>query len=186
MRKPWLLALPLLACLLLAGYVIAGPYLAIAGINRAIEQRDTALLQRHVDFAALRVNLKAQLEDALVRRAGPSVQQNPFGAAALALAGKLAGAGVDTAVTPAGIAALLEGHGLVNRALGNTVDGDTYGAPAPPRPLRDARHRFESSARFVATAHTRDGRPLVFVFTRNGLRWKLTDIRLPLPASPPA
>jgi hypothetical protein len=50
----------------------------------------------------------------------------------------------------------------------------------PADPLKYAEHRYESLSRFTATAHDEDGNPVVFVFTRQGLRWKLTDIRLPL------
>ena len=33
---------------------------------------------------------------------------------------------------------------------------------------------------FTATVQDGDGDPIVFVITRQGLRWRLTDIRLPL------
>ena len=52
----------------------------------------------------------------------------------------------------------------------------------PPDPLRDASYRFESPSRFTATVRNADGDPVVFVLTRDGLRWKLTDIQLPLAA----
>ena len=177
--KKWI-ALPLLLCVLLAGYVVAGPYLALRGISQAIEQRDTDRLQRHVDFAALRVNLKAQLNDYLVRKAGISAQSNLFGAAAIGMASAVAGAGVDTMVTPAGIAALLAGHGVWNKALGNTVGGDTYAPPVPAQPLKDAEHHFQSTSRFTATTYTAQGQPITLIISRQGLRWKLTNIELPL------
>ena len=50
----------------------------------------------------------------------------------------------------------------------------------PARPLKDSHKRFESTSRFTATVTTPDGRPVVFVLDRQGLRWRLTDIRLPL------
>ena len=40
--------------------------------------------------------------------------------------------------------------------------------------------RYESPSRFTATVLDEDGKPMVFVFKRNGLRWKLADIRLPI------
>ena len=66
----------------------AGPWLAIRGISEAIEQRDAARLARHVDFPALRINLKAQLDDQLVRRAGSDMQSSLFGVMALGVAGR--------------------------------------------------------------------------------------------------
>lgn len=191
MKKLWWI-IPLLLLLALGGYVVAGPYLAVRGISQAIAQRDSAALERHVDFPRLRANLKAQLDDYVVRRAGPQIQSSLLGGIALQLAGGLTGAGVDTLVTPLGIGAMLQGHQLWKRASGDTVDGDTWSPPAPAQPLKDARQHFESTSRFTATVSTADGRPVVFVLDRQGLRWRLTDIRLPLqpadtaPDAPPA
>ncbi len=181
MRK-WLPATIAALLALLVGYVAAGPWLAIHGIGKAIEQRDAARLSRHVDFPALRVNLKARLDDQLVRRAGSDMQSSLFGAVALGVAGRVTGAAVDLMVTPAGIAALLQGHGVWKRATGDTADGDTWGPPAPARPLRGAHGRYESLSRFTATRKLDGGGEVVFVLTRQGLRWRLTDIALPLDA----
>ncbi|MGK9518003.1 DUF2939 domain-containing protein, partial [Salmonella enterica subsp. enterica] len=59
------LVLLLIALLALAGYVAAGPFLAIRGIRAALERRDVAALDEHVDFAAVRASLRAQIEDAI-------------------------------------------------------------------------------------------------------------------------
>jgi hypothetical protein len=90
------------------------------------------------------------------------------------------GAGVDAMVTPVGIGALLQGRSMWKQSIGQTVDGDTYGKPVPADPLKTATHQYESLSRFTATVRDEDGDPVVFVFKRNGLTWKLADIRLPL------
>ena len=179
--KKWLAGGLLLVALVgLAAYVIAGPYLAIHGIRTALAEQDTAKLQKHVDFPAVRVNLRAQVEDYLARKAGPDISSNLFGAAALSIANQVLGRGVDTLVTPMGIAAILQGRATWKRAIGETVGGDTYAPPVPAEPLKHAEHRYESLSRFTATVHDEDGNPVVFVLSRQGLRWRLTDIRLPL------
>lgn len=180
--KKWI-ALLLVVVLGVAAYVVAGPYLAINGIRQALAEQDSGKLERHVDFAALRVSLKAQVEDHLARRAGSGVQSNLFGALALSVAGNFAGSAVDTMVTPLGVAAMLQGRGLWKKSLGETVDGDSYGKPVPADPLREAVRRYESPSRFTATVMDEDGKPMVFVFKRQGLRWKLADIRLPVAES---
>lgn len=177
--KKWI-ALVLVLLLALGGYVAAGPYIAIHGIRTALAEQDTAKLQKHVDFPALRVNLRAQMEDRLARQAGPEISGNLLGAAALSIANRLLGSGVDTLVTPMGIAAILQGRSAWKRAVGETVGGDTYAPAVPADPLKDARHRYESLSRFTATVNDADGDPVTFVFTRQGLRWRLTDIRLPM------
>ncbi|KAF1722639.1 DUF2939 domain-containing protein [Pseudoxanthomonas wuyuanensis] len=177
--KKWI-ALVLVLLLALGGYVAAGPYLAIHGIRTALAEHDTARLQKHVDFPALRVNLRAQLQDHLVREAGADMQSSLFGSVALSVAGSVLGAGVDTLVTPLGIGALLQGRSMWKKALGETIGGDTHAPATPADPLKHAQHRYESLSRFTATAPDQDGDLVVFVFTRQGLRWRLTDIRLPL------
>lgn len=176
--KKWI-ALLLAFVLLFAGYVAAGPYLAIHGIRSALAEQDTAKLERYVDFAAVRVNLRAQVEDYLARRAGPDVQSNLLGAFALAVVNRVAGRGVDTMVTPLGVAALLQGRSMWKQAIGETIGGDTYAPAVPADPLKEAEHHYESPSRFTATIHDENGDPIVFVLSRQGLRWRLTDIRLP-------
>ena len=177
--KKWI-ALVVVLLLALGGYVAAGPYLAINGIRQALAEQDTGKLERYVDFPALRVSIRAQVEDSLARRAGSEVQSNLFGALALSVAGNLLGRGVDAMVTPLGIGALLQGRNMWKKSVGETVDGDTYGKPVPADPLKDAEHHYLSLSRFTATVHGQDGKPVVFVFKRKGLGWKLADIRLPL------
>lgn len=175
--KRALIVAGVLAVLLFA-YVAAGPYLAINGIRTALAERDVGALERHVDFPALRVNMKAHVEDYIVRQGGGLAESGGLlGAIGLQVAGGLGGAVVDTMVTPIGLGALLQGHGMWKRATGQTVDGDTYGAPQPMDPLKDARLHYESASRFTATASGADGEPVVAVFQRQGLRWRLVDIR---------
>lgn len=175
------LALILAAILALLGYVAAGPWLAINALRGAVEQQDSAALARHVDFPTLRGNLKAQLDDYVLRQAGPDMQSNPFGAIALRLAGGLSGGAVDALLTPAGIGAVMEGRNLWQRGSGAGIDrNDSYAHTAPPDPLKDARYRYESTSRFTATVADNSGDPVVFVLSRDRLRWRLSDIRLPL------
>ena len=176
--KKWI-ALLVAVLLALGTYVVAGPYLAINGIRTALAEQDTGKLERHVDFPALRVSIKAQMEDKLARRTG-GMQSNLAGAFALSIANNFVGSGVDAMVTPLGVGALLQGRSLWKKSIGETVDGDSYSKAVPVDPLKQAVRRYESSSRFTATVLDEDGKPMVFVFKRNGLRWKLADIRLPI------
>lgn len=175
----WIVGLAALVLLLLAAWLAAGPWLAVRGIEQAIAARDTAALERHVDFPRLRASLQAQLEDRLVREAGEDVASHPLGMLALAAAGGVSRAAVETLVTPAGIGALLQGHAVWKRASGDTRGSGLQATPEPARPLREASHRYESLSRFSATVHHADGGETVFVLERQGLRWRLVDIRLP-------
>lgn len=183
------LAVALIVAVLLAiaGYVAAGPYLTVRAIKDALREQDSAALAEQVDFPMLRASLKAQLLDEMAREAGPEVQANPLGAFALTMATGLVNGTVDAMVTPMGLAGLMQGRALWK----NTVDGfrrpatGADGRPMPPpEPWRNAEYRYASASRFTITTCDESGEPLVFVLRREGLRWKLADIRLPLDHAP--
>lgn len=174
--KKWivLIAVVLLA---LGAYVAAGPYLTVRAIRAAVQAQDAAALSKQVDFPALRASLKAQLSDRLVRQAGPELQSNPFAAFGLSIANGVIGGAVDGMVTPLGLGGLMEGHKVWKR-IDDGISSPEPASPAP-EPLHDARYRYQSPSRFTATVLDDGGQPMVFVMTRHGLRWKLSDIRLP-------
>ena len=179
--KKWIwVAAAVLAALL--AYAAVGPYLTVNAIREALKAEDPRALARQVDFPALRASLKAQLGDRLVREAGPEVQASPFGAIGLALANGLVGGIVDAMVTPVGLAAIMEGRRTWRRVDGfGALPSESPPADAEPgEPLHGAVYRYESPSRFTATVQDESGRPVVFVLTRDGLDWNLSDIRLPL------
>lgn len=178
--KKWIAVL-VIAVLALIGYVAAGPFLTVNAIRDAVETKNTAKLSRHVDFPALRSSLKLQVDDYVVRQAGPDVQANPFGALAVRIASGMAGGMVETMATPAGIGAIMQGRSVWHRVSGQGIRrDDAYSTSTPGDPLEGAQYRYESPSRFTATVISDDGEPVVFVLTREGLRWKVSDIRLPL------
>ncbi len=177
--KKWI-ALTLVLLVAVGAYVAAGPYLAINGIRQALAEQDTGKLTRHVDFPAVRISVKAQLEDAMARKIGSNAQSSLLGSFAMGVGRSLMAAGVDAMVTPMGIGALLQGRNMWKQSMGETVNGDTYGRAVPADPLASAVHHYESPSRFTATVLDEDGDPVTFVFKRYGLQWKLADIRLPL------
>lgn len=183
--KKWLwLAVAVLAALL--AWTAAGPYRTVNAIRDAAQARDAQAMAEQVDFPALRSSLKAQLSDRLLREVGTPSPDNPFAAFGLSIAGGLVGGMVDVLVTPAGLGAMMEGRRTWDRASGTPPpSSDEARDPSAPRPLQDAQYRYESLSRFTATVHDDQGRPVVFVMTRRGLDWKLSDIRLPLPEENP-
>jgi len=181
--KKWLVVI-VAVLVLAAGWIAAGPFLTIHAIRTAVQEQDTARLSEYVDFPALRTNLKLQIDNYVVRRAGPDMQANLLGAIALRLASGATDGIVDVMATPAGLAAVMEGRNFWHR-LGSQRTTDDAHTTAPPRdPLEGARYRFESPSRFTATVSNADGEPVVFVLTRNGFTWKVSDVRLPLNPSP--
>lgn len=172
--KKWI-ALLVVALALLFAYVAGGPFIAMWGIKSALADNDTAKLQRHVDLQQVRDNIKAQLEDAVSRKLGTDGSFARIGAFAVGVLGDKA---VDAATTTAGISAILSGRSIWKTAARETVHGDFFSKPLPPDPLKDAQFAYVSASEFDATIHDENGKPMVFVFSRDGLDWKLTNIRL--------
>lgn len=179
----------------LFAYVAAGPYLALRAMDRALANRDSAALSRHVDFPALRANLRAQVEDAIARRVPAEAQGSVLGGLGIEIATAMAGGAAEGLATPAGLAALMQGRDAWGRlrALTGTdhatpaalpraaadTDASAGGSTAQaPSPLAGATHRFESHDRFVVAARDAQGRPVTLVLTRRGLHWRLSDVRL--------
>lgn len=177
--KKWI-ALILVALLALLGYVASGPYRTVQAIREAVVAQDAAALSEQVDFAALRASLKPQLHDRLARKMGAQMQASVFGSIAMAVAGGVLDTTVDAMVTPLGLGALMQGRLMWTEARDSIAPPDEPLLEPPPEPLRDPEYRFESTSRFTATVADDAGRPVMFVLTRDGLHWKLTDIRLPL------
>lgn len=171
---PWALAAVVLAVL---AYVAAGPWLTVRGIEQAIRNDDTRALARQVDFPALRANLRAQAEDHIARQYGDLARSNVFGRLGLRVASGLAGGVVDAMATPVGLAALMEGRRVWSR-LDGSPPARSLDETQRPEPFRDARYRYESTSRFTVTIDDERGQPLVFVLTRKGLHWRLSDIRI--------
>jgi len=177
-----IISLAALLLLLLAGWVAAGPWIAIDGIRKAVAANNSAALERHVDFPLLRRNLKARADDALARRAGTEFASSALGGLVLRGASGLASGAIDAMATPAGVGALLEGRSLWHRASGGGIRADDAHAHAPPAdPLASPEWRYESASRFTATIEPAAGAAVTLVFARQGLRWRLTDIA-PAPA----
>ena len=169
-----LTALLVLLVLALAAWWFGGPYLTVNGLSKAIEQRDTARLERYVDFPRVRSSLRAQL-----------VAASPFGALLYGLGDQLGGAAVDTLVTPTGIGAMLQGHVLWKRGRNELQGGDAFGATEPARPLKNAEHHFEALDRFVIDVDRGPGQPpMKVVLEPQGLRWKVVDLQLGMSGSP--
>lgn len=177
-----LLALVLLATLALAGYIAAGPFLALRAISDDVQRNDMRGLAEHVDFPLVRASVRAQLEDYVARRMADPELPSEFRRIGAQVTSGVTGGIVDLLVTPAGIGAVLQGRSIVRRVMGLPPETTPSGQPRAGSldPLANATYRYESTSRFTATVQNADGAPVVFIFTRDGLHWRLTDVRLPI------
>lgn len=174
----WVVAGVLVALL---AWVASGPWRTIEGIRQAVKTEDASALARHVDFPALRASLRPQVQDRVVRAAGVDAQSGPLAAFGVTVAAGVAGGVVDAMVTPVGLGAMMEGRKVWNR-VGNVPPPSRADTSQQPEPIPDPRFRYESFSRASATVTLADGGELTLVMTRRGVRWRLSEIRLPPPA----
>lgn len=175
-KLKWTLAVLAVLLLALLAFVAAGPWLAINGIRNVVASGEYGELWRFVDFERLRASLKPQIQDRIVRglmdRLGPGGTADTIGG----VTSVIAEPAIDAMVSPTGVATLLRGT-----ALARSIGGDTGpdGKARPVDPLKDAKTDYQSLSLFTATVQNAEGKPVVFEFSRDGLSWKLTGIRLP-------
>lgn len=173
-----LLPLVLLVAVLLA-LLLATPLYAIHGIRTALRDNDDVALARHIDFPALRGNLRAQSEDYLARQVGPSVRDNLLGSIALDVAGRLTGGLVESAATPEDVRMLMAGRAIWRQGTASGLDAKRPLSTEPPEdPFEHAHYRFESLDRFSASIDNEGRLPVEVVLRRQGLRWKIAEINL--------
>lgn len=165
-------------CILLAmgAYFAAGPYLAMRGIRNIVASGDYGKLPYFVDFEKLRADVTPQIQSRINRELQQRMGRGNTASMATGVATLISEPAINAIVSPLGVATLLNGSTLANKLTGKVgPDGRVHADD----PLKDARTHYQSLSRFTATVNTDEGKPLVFVFERNGLDWKLTGLVLP-------
>lgn len=178
MNKIVTLIIIILAALII--YVAAGPFITIHQIKAGIDAQDPEKLSENIDFPALRSNLKEQFNAAFIKESVNELEGNPFAAMAMGLASQLVNNLVDAFITPSGLAALMAGKKPA-------IPDDIEGGQSTQKPkvqktelFKNARYSFDGFSKFSARIADENGKEIRFVFTRDGLSWKLTNIIIPL------
>lgn len=170
--------LAVVAFVLLLGYMFATPYITVNQMKAAVKNHDADALSVHVDFPALRQNLKDQLNANILDNISSenADEENQFAAFGAALGGMMAERMIDTIVTPAGMTRMME-----NQQFGVEGTGDTSADRIEKEPFADAVMSYESFNKFVVTLpESESGKEVKYIFSRRGMGWKLSDIMLPL------
>lgn len=167
-----------------AGYLYATPWISINKFREAIEGKDPAGIERHVDFPSLRTSLKDQLKvklsEEITRQSGGNPLVN-FGIGALgyALAEPMIDAAVDTYISPAGLKTLMAG----STPEGMGTDAGPHAPQLPDTNSSDASvsMAYKTPNLFlVAASDSSNGQTLRLNFERRELvSWKLTSLTLP-------
>jgi hypothetical protein len=180
-----------LALLLSAAFcvwVYYAPHLTVRAMQRAVERGDAAALARHVDFPAVREDLKAQFATAASARFGGD-GRGGWRDVGAALASTAAAPAIDAIASEQGLLLLFAGRGLAREWLPAPaapsradvdvdVDADTHGSD-----LRRIDAGYTDASTFVVRADIGGDPALPATLTlrrHRGLWWKLSGIALPL------
>ena len=121
----------IVVALLAAALFYATPYITLFRIHRAVERSDAEAVSRHVDFDALRENVRAKVTSEITRNAPQGAMAGLGQAMALGVANQV----VDSMVSPTGVMRLMEGKGALAQLSGvaqRPAEPPTQTQPAPP------------------------------------------------------
>lgn len=165
------------AVAILGGATYASPYWQLYRMRAAVEARDAQALARYVDFPRLRESVKIQLMRRLGADGVPDgSRKNPFAALGRTMALAAIDPVVDAAVSPAGVAAMLEAGDVRFQSAPGVPAPAPAGEPPREKPNYDLSYRGWNQV-LVQRA---DGGGVAFVLDRDGLwRWKLTGVETP-------
>lgn len=166
-----------LTVILIAGYVVASPFITVYQMKAAAEKNDGEALSEHIDFSSLRQSIKDQVNAMFLDKMtnDKNLKGNPYAGLAMVFAGAFVDKAVDSYVTPDGITKLMAGErvSLEDRNQSNKEK-------AKNEPLKDASFAYESTDKFVVTIANKPDEQIRFILRRRGLEWKLAEIKLPL------
>ena len=158
----------------LAASSYASPYWTLHQMKTAIAEKDADALSEHIDFPALRDSFKGQMMTMMNKHmASAEMANNPFAAVGKMMGAALIDRVIDTAVSPAGVMAMME--------AGKVKPG---ARPAPQANEQAAKESLDYSVDYrgwskvaISTSQQDAGK---FILKRTGLwSWQLSALELP-------
>lgn len=167
-------------------YFYFSPRLALAEIQKAAKNNDTATLAERVDFPRLRAGVKEQLDGLIQQKVARELGHNPFAAFGTAMATAAVDSLVDAYVSPAAIGALAGGlsprHAAKTprRALPEPPIAPAAEDPTPDRPKAGkAAVVFNSLSHASAIVTGKHGEKVRFELQLEAWHWRLVNIIFP-------
>ena len=170
MSKRWLIAALVLVLALGVTWYFASPWYTLKQMRDATQANDADALSAHVDFPALREDMKSEIMAQVMVEA--QKDESGMGSLGAAMATAMVGPMIDGFVSPAGLRAAFianrnrEGAQPKNKATGAFDVSD------------DVVVERRSFDEFAVGSKTRtEGK---MIFKRHGLGWKLSGVDLPI------
>lgn len=159
-------------------YLAASPYLTVYQIKQALAQNDAEALAQHINFPAVRQDVKLQIHYKIEQKLGKSDANNPMvqmlGNVFLNnMADKL----LEHYITAEGIKQLMQGVDPTANHGSNKQQVHTSNSDAA---LSNAQSYYQSLDTFLVEVKTnQQGDLMTLRLSRTGLTWQLTGIQLP-------
>jgi len=167
MRMKWLGSAALLLLVAAGGWWLASPWWTLKAMRAAAAAHDEAALSAHVDYPALREDMKGEV---MKQVTSDGRGAEGLGAIGTLVANAIAGPLIDAAITPAGVAAMFRAE----RAQGKAARSpETSATPLPRLPAAEDRPVIERDGLNSFRVHGREAGSASLVFHRVGLGWKL-------------
>ncbi len=190
-KKHALLAAVLLLVLLLGGYFVASPWVALARFKEDARARRTEKMADYVNFPAVQASLKAQMRNKIKAEVGR--QDDDFAAATQILGAAVANLVLDPVVekvaSPQGMVAIMNGENPLPglNKLDIAVQPPAPTPPTPPQPnasphaqaRRQWRLSYTGLNQAVIRAVPAEEDAPYLVMQRKGLfGWQVVDVQL--------
>ena len=182
--------LKVLAILVLVGsvgllaYVGFGPWIALNGIQSALSENDPEVLERYIDFPALRENVKSQLSEKVDAQFSLDAD-NPFANLVSDFSDVLVKGMVEAVVTPAGLHLLLAGKSFSEKGNwlyeNDQANGDSGETGENKLDLiSTARFDYESHDTFHVFILNDQQSETQLTLKREGIFWRLSYFTIPI------
>ncbi len=163
-------------------YMYSTPYLAIWELKNAVDKKEFERTSEYIDFVDLKVNLKKQLNEAVLKKAQKKIIKTPFGDLSMIVVNPVLKAivtsTVEATISPYGLKTLLE-QGELTRVSQPKQRKANTGKKTSSRKMN---LYYKNINTFVIESDMQEKDETLKVFwRRNGIaNWKINNIELPL------
>jgi hypothetical protein len=168
---------------ILLASIYFSPYLTVYQMRNAIIDHDADAFSEHVNFAALKENLKGQLMAKMSTKINTKeIKNNPFAALGSVMAAGIVGQIVETMVSPSGVMLMLDQAKSEPIKPTTSPSEETALNPGGAEPTSPAKYTLSYKNWSTVLAHPKndgDDNKGAFILKRDGLwSWKLSGIDL--------
>jgi len=168
---------------LFGGWYAFSPAYALSQLRDAAIEGDQAELEERVDFDAVRTSMKEQMKAQVAVELMKEQDENPLAAMGGMMAMGVMDTMIDSMVTPEMIVGIVKEGSLAQESMANDNDDEAQSSEESNVDWDIERDGLSSFTVHITNKGEPDARMPSIMFDRDGLGWRLVDIRFPAPTS---